>query len=90
MKALNENQIHMAALDVTSPEPLPRDHPLLKCSNCIIVPHWGSATEKTRLGMCQMAIENTLQGLVQNLNFKYGLNTFMIVSDGFVWNIFKN
>jgi len=55
----------MAALDVTSPEPLPRDHPLLKCSNCIIVPHWGSATEKTRLGMCQMAIENTLQGLVQ-------------------------
>lgn len=64
LKALNENQIHMAALDVTSPEPLPRDHPLLKCSNCIIVPHWGSATEKTRLGMCQMAIENTLQGLV--------------------------
>ena len=63
VKALNENQIHMAALDVTSPEPLPRDHPLLKCSNCIIVPHWGSATDTTRLGMVKMAIENTLQAL---------------------------
>ena len=59
VRALNENQIHMAALDVTAPEPLPRDHPLLKCKNCIIVPHWGSATEQTRLGMVQLAIENT-------------------------------
>jgi len=67
----------MAALDVTSPEPLPRDHPLLKCSNCIIVPHWGSATEKTRLGMCQMAIENTT-------GLNTGLSYIMIVSYGFV------
>ena len=63
VKALNENEIHCAALDVTSPEPLPRDHPLLKCNNCIIVPHWGSCTEQTRLGMVQLAIQNTLQAL---------------------------
>ena len=60
---MNSNEIHSAALDVTSPEPLPRDHPLLKCKNCIIVPHWGSCTEQTRLGMVKMAIDNTLQAL---------------------------
>ena len=63
VRALNENRIHMAALDVTTPEPLPRDHPLLKCKNCIIVPHWESAIEETRLAMVQMAIENTTQAL---------------------------
>ena len=63
VRALNEQRIHMAALDVTSPEPLPRDHALLKCDNCIIVPHWGSATESTRLGMVRMAIDNARQAL---------------------------
>ena len=36
------------ALDVTDPEPLPRDHPLLKLDNVVIAPHLGSATEQTR------------------------------------------
>lgn len=55
----------MAALDVTTPEPLPRDHPLLKCDNCIIVPHWGSATEQTRLNMVRLAIQNA-HGAMEN------------------------
>jgi phosphoglycerate dehydrogenase-like enzyme len=39
-----------AALDVTSPEPLPRDHPLWTLPNCIITPHVAGATRqwKTR------------------------------------------
>ena len=53
----------MAALDVTTPEPLPRDHPLLQCDNCIIVPHWGSATEQTRLSMVDLAIRNALAAI---------------------------
>jgi len=63
VKALNERLIHMAALDVTTPEPLPRDDPLLKCDNCIIVPHWGSATEQTRMKMVRLAIQNALAAI---------------------------
>ena len=50
-------------LDVTAPEPLPRDHPLLKLSNCIISPHTGSATFTAREQMYRMCIENLLAGL---------------------------
>lgn len=63
LKALEEKEIHMAALDVTSPEPLPKCHPLYQCKNCIIVPHWGSATTQTRLSMVQLAIRNVLQAI---------------------------
>ncbi len=34
-----------AALDVTDPEPLPKDHALWSFENCIISPHVGGATE---------------------------------------------
>ena len=61
--ALQNGTIRGAALDVTYPEPLPRDHPLLKLDNVIITPHVASATEKTRLKMMQLAIENLLAGL---------------------------
>jgi glyoxylate reductase len=44
--ALKSNQIFAAALDVTDPEPLPMDSPLLELKNCIIVPHLGSASTK--------------------------------------------
>jgi glyoxylate reductase len=46
--ALQDKRIYAAGLDVTDPEPLPRDHPLLKLSNVTIAPHLGSATEQTR------------------------------------------
>jgi phosphoglycerate dehydrogenase-like enzyme len=37
--ALNSKKIAGAGLDVTDPEPLPRDHPLWKAANVIITPH---------------------------------------------------
>jgi len=62
-EALAKQTIRMAALDVTDPEPLPRDHPLLKLDNVIITPHLGSATEETRRKMAEMSVENLLAGL---------------------------
>ncbi|HJZ58148.1 MAG TPA: D-glycerate dehydrogenase [Gemmataceae bacterium] len=62
-EALAARRIHAAALDVTDPEPLPRDHPLLRLENVIITPHLGSATEQTRRRMAEMSVENLLAGL---------------------------
>jgi glyoxylate reductase len=61
--ALQQRRIYAAALDVTDPEPLPRDHPLLKLENVIIAPHLGSATEQTRQKMAEVSVENLLRGL---------------------------
>lgn len=61
--ALTEHLIYGAALDVTDPEPLPRDHPLLQLDNVTIVPHLGSATEQTRQRMAEISVENLLRGL---------------------------
>jgi glyoxylate reductase len=52
-----------AALDVTDPEPLPADHPLLDAPNLVVVPHLGSATVRTREKMAAMAVENLLAAL---------------------------
>jgi glyoxylate reductase len=62
-EALASGQIGGAALDVTDPEPLPRNHPLLKLSNIVIAPHLGSATLETRQKMAEMSIVNLLAGL---------------------------
>ena len=62
-EALTRRTICAAGLDVTDPEPLPRDHPLLQLDNVTITPHLGSATEQTRLRMAQMSIENLVAGL---------------------------
>lgn len=62
-EALQQRQIYAAALDVTEPEPLPRDHPLLKLDNVIIAPHLGSATEQTRQKMAEISVENLFRGL---------------------------
>jgi glyoxylate reductase len=61
--ALSEGWIAGAALDVTDPEPLPRDHPLLGMSNLVITPHLGSATVRTRQRMGEMAAANLAAGL---------------------------
>jgi glyoxylate reductase len=62
-EALENDWIAGAALDVTEPEPLPRDHPLLKLKNLVIVPHLGSATRQTRTGMAQRTVDNLMAGL---------------------------
>lgn len=62
-RALQERWIYAAAVDVTDPEPLPREHPLLSCSNLTIAPHLGSATLQTRQQMADISVENLLRGL---------------------------
>lgn len=62
-EALMKKQIYAAALDVTEPEPLPRNHPLLALDNLTVLPHLGSATVQTRKRMAELAVENLLLGL---------------------------
>jgi glyoxylate reductase len=62
-RALREGWIAGAALDVTEPEPLPPDDPLLEAPNLIVIPHLGSATERTRAAMADLAVTNLLAGL---------------------------
>ena len=61
--ALRGGEIAGAALDVTDPEPLPGDHPLLGTPNLLVVPHVASATHATRGKMADMAVDNLLAGL---------------------------
>ncbi len=61
--ALKTGQIARAALDVTDPEPIPADSPLLSLPNILITPHIGSASQKTRTKMAMMAAENLVAGL---------------------------
>lgn len=61
--ALVQGEIAAAGLDVTDPEPLPADHPLVELENCVILPHIGSATIATRTKMAVMATENLLAGV---------------------------
>ena len=62
-EALENSTIAGAALDVTDPEPLPADDPLLSAPNLIVVPHIGSATQTTRARMADLAVDNLLAGL---------------------------
>jgi glyoxylate reductase len=60
---LRDGVIAAAALDVTDPEPIPADDPLLGLDNCIVVPHIASATVATRGRMAAMAAANLLAGV---------------------------
>jgi len=61
--ALKSNEILAAGLDVTDPEPIPTDDPLLTLANCVIVPHIASASVATRTKMAEMAVDNVIAGL---------------------------
>ena len=61
--ALRDGEIFAAGLDVTEPEPLPADHPLVALPNCVVVPHIASASSVTRGKMAAMAAANLLAGL---------------------------
>lgn len=62
-EALKERRIFGAGLDVTEPEPLPMDSPLLTLDNIIVVPHIASASQTTREKMAWMAAQNLIAGL---------------------------
>jgi phosphoglycerate dehydrogenase-like enzyme len=63
LAALQRRQIAGAGLDVTDPEPMPADDPLLALPNCVVLPHTGSATTQARTRMAALAVDNLLAGL---------------------------
>jgi lactate dehydrogenase-like 2-hydroxyacid dehydrogenase len=63
LEALRAGEIAAAGLDVTDPEPIPADHPLVGLPNCFIVPHLGSSSRDTREAMAELAAVNLLAGL---------------------------
>jgi glyoxylate reductase len=62
-RALATGEIFAAGLDVTDPEPLPADDPILKLPNAVVVPHIASATITTRNAMAEIAADNLIAGL---------------------------
>jgi glyoxylate reductase len=62
-QALKAGRIFAAALDVTDPEPILPDSPLLELDNLMVVPHIASASRSTREKMATMAAENLIAGL---------------------------
>lgn len=66
VEALAVGRPMAAGLDVTDPEPLPPDHPLVGLANCIILPHIGSATIASRNAMANICVDNLLAGLSGN------------------------
>ena len=62
-RALKEGWIYGAGLDVTDPEPIPADDPLLTLDNVVISPHVGSASMTSRGAMCMLAARNLVAGL---------------------------
>ncbi len=61
IQALNEKKIWGAGLDVTNPEPMDKNNPLLSMENVAILPHIGSATVEARNGMSRLAAENIIE-----------------------------
>lgn len=62
-EALRDGKLAYAALDVTEPEPLPGDHPLLTLPNITVTPHIAASTAETRDAMAVLAAQNILAGL---------------------------
>jgi len=63
IEALQNKVIWGAGLDVTNPEPMHADNPLLTMPNVAVLPHIGSATEETRKAMAELAAKNIIAGL---------------------------
>ena len=62
-EALKSGKVAAAGLDVTEPEPLPGDHPLLTLPNITVTPHMASATEETRDEMALVTAQNIIAAL---------------------------
>ncbi|XP_060522290.1 glyoxylate reductase/hydroxypyruvate reductase [Cylas formicarius] len=63
VEALRNGTIWGAGLDVTTPEPLPLEHPLFGLKNCVILPHIGSACVQTRNDMAVLTAKNIAAAL---------------------------
>lgn len=59
-QAIVSGQIWGAGLDVTNPEPMSNEDPLLTLSTVCVLPHIGSATIEARNGMAKRAAENII------------------------------
>ncbi|NLT41108.1 MAG: D-glycerate dehydrogenase [Anaerolineae bacterium] len=62
-EALRDGEIAYAGVDVTDPEPIQTDHPILKLSNFVVCPHIASASIETRGRMAEIAADNLIAGL---------------------------
>ncbi|MBC6109137.1 2-hydroxyacid dehydrogenase [Pedobacter fastidiosus] len=62
-EALEQGIIWGAGLDVTNPEPMSADNPLLNMENVAVLPHIGSATQETRNAMAEIIVKNILAGI---------------------------
>ena len=78
-EALSKNKIAYAALDVTDPEPIKMEHPILKLENLTIVPHIASATIETRKKMSKMTVDNIIEGLNSSIP------TYCVNSENIQW-----
>ena len=58
VKALKEKRISGAGLDVTTPEPLPSDHPLWTCPNLVITPHNSGQAAIRQIRLMKLIAEN--------------------------------
>jgi glyoxylate reductase len=80
-EALRSGRLGGAGLDVTEPEPLAPDSALLKLDNCIVLPHLGSASKRTRESMALIAAENLLAG-VRGKRLPHCVNPEVYQADG--------
>ncbi|AXB56742.1 2-hydroxyacid dehydrogenase [Flavobacterium fluviale] len=71
--ALTNDIIWGAGLDVTNPEPMKQDNPLLELPNCCVLPHIGSATYEARNGMAVCAAQNII-ALSENKKMPFCVN----------------
>ena len=78
-ESLSSGDIAYAALDVTDPEPINMDHPILNLDNLTILPHIASATVETRKKMSKMTVDNILEGLQNKLP------TYCVNSENISW-----
>jgi phosphoglycerate dehydrogenase-like enzyme len=60
LDALDSGRLFAAGIDVTDPEPLPADHPLLHQANLVVTPHIASATAEGKLRSLESAFEQAI------------------------------